>query len=573
MQRQRNVQRSGGTLAACCVLLGSLALIAAIYFSIRFFIPVPYEDQWAVIAEMADHPGRYPLQLLWAQHNEHRLPFAKLLMMADLYWFRGHNVSLYLEVYAFQFLHLAILIWALRRASLWPAWMITAGSGLAGFALFWPSQFQSFINPFGVSVLPAYVFGTGALVALCFALERPAQAARWVGAAVVSALLSECSMANGLALWPLLLVVAVRCRLRPALIGILALVAAVAIPVYLYGYERPGQHANPSESITQPLLLLQYLQIYFGSVWNGLSRSFGKLFATLGMVAAVAAYLRELFRPAPRPFPFTLLSLCIFLLGTGFVTALGRINFPLDQASSSRYQSSALLFWLSLALFAMDWASRRQLQLPLIATAAIVLLTAAILPMFPFSLDAASEVSNRVMSGALPLFVDVKDDPEVRKLFVPPELAFAERSFLKSLPSAMFADPQYQLLGKPLTRAFHPAPLARCFGSFDKARRISDPRFPGWELYGWVWDHERMQPVETMVAVTDGKTITGTGKAGLPRPDVHNVFKEVSDPRVGWRVYIQGGPALPSVQVYGVVDGGKSVCLATPEFPLPATKR
>ncbi len=77
-----------------------------------------------------------------------------------------------------------------------------------------------------------------------------------------------------------------------------------------------------------------------------------------------------------------------------------------------------------------------------------------------------------------------------------------------------------------------------------------------------------MRPVERMIAVTDGRIITGVGISGLPRPDVRNVYKEVSNPNVGWRVYLQGTQNFAAVKIYGVVDGGKTVCLVKPAFPV-----
>jgi hypothetical protein len=37
-----------------------------------------------------------------------------------------------------------------------------------------------------------------------------------------------------------------------------------------------------------------------------------------------------------------------FLLSTAFLTALGRVDFGLEQASASRYQTPAMLFWWTL---------------------------------------------------------------------------------------------------------------------------------------------------------------------------------------------------------------------------------
>lgn len=561
--------RYGGRLAAWALILGCLAIAAALYLSVHCYIAVPFEDQWAVLQEFSSHPGVSVVQTLWSLHNEHRLPFAKLLMLADLYLFHGQNISLYLEIYLVQILHLLIFIFVLHRVARWPPWMALSGSGLAAFGLFWQSQFQSFLNPFGVSVLPAYVFGTAAIFALLFCLLDSEHRPLWFSACLISAFISESSLANGLLIWPLLLILAVRFRVRSILIAVLAMVASVCIAAYLIGYQSPGQHANPLDSLHRPALVLEYLSIYFGSVWADTNLSFGEVCAVFAMGTVFVCYTRELFQKNSSLFSVSLLSLCMFLLGTGILTALGRINFPLAQAASSRYQSSALLFWVCFGLYLMNVAYDRSLNLALLVTGTALLFATLTLFSLPTSIQSAEEMTNRVNTGALPVYADVKDDLEIAKLIVSPNLVFDERPFLRHHDATFYFGDPYRLLGVPLSASFQVAPPDRCFGAFDRNRKIPDPAFPGWELYGWAWDHKNRQPVDRMVAVTDNGTITGIGITGLPRPDVHSVFAEVTNPDVGWRAYIQGAADFQAVQVYGVVDAGRSACLITPAFKLP----
>ena len=572
-KRQQSSARYGVILALWGVILGTIAVLAALYMSVHYYLSVPFEDQWPLIEELGNNHGSYTLPLLWALHNEHRLPFAKLLFMADLYWFQGRNISLYFEIYAMQIVEWIALVWAMRQGALWPRWMVTVGAGLAAFALFWTSQFQSFLNPIGIQVVTAAAFGTICFIAIVFMVEDSRRPLLWFVLSVVSAFISEASLANGLLLWPLLVIAAIRFRLRRHWIAALLAIAAICIAAYLIGYRSPAGHANPAESIRKPALLGQYLLIYFGNVWGSLNPVLGHILAFLGMATVSACYVWELFRPKAKPFAFAMISTCMFLLGTGFITALGRINFPLFQAAASRYQTSSLLFWLCLALYGIDTAYRNRTRYAMLASATALMLATAALPSYPLSLEGAEELRGRITAGALPLFADVKDDSEIVKLIVPPNLVFQERPFLKQHHAAFYADRRYQLLGKAVSTQFQVAPPNRCFGFFDRDRRITDASFPGWELNGWVWDHQAMSPVSLMVAVSHDGIISGVGDSGIARPDVPAAYKEISDAHVGWRLYLQGAAASePDVKVYGVVDGGKTVCLATPAFSLPKLK-
>ncbi len=572
-KRQKDMARYDVILSLWGVILGSMAVISALYVSVHYYISVPFEDQWPLIEELGNNHGSYTLPLLWALHNEHRLPFAKLLLMADLYWFRGQNISVYFEIYAMQIVEWIALVWAMRRSALWPRWLTTVGAGLAAFALFWTSQFQSFLNPIGIQIVPAAAFGAICLIAMMFMVEDSRRVLLWFLVSVVTAFFSEASLANGLLLWPLMAVAAIRFRLRWHWVAALLAVAVICVAAYLIGYRSPAGHANPAESIRQPALWAQYLLIYFGNLWGSLNPVLGRTLAFLGMAAVSACYVWEFFRRQAKPFAFAMISTCMFLLGTGFITALGRINFPLVQAASSRYQTSSLLFWLCLALYGIDTAYRNRKRYAMLASATALMLATAALPSYPLNLQGAEELSGRITAGALPLFADVKDDPEIMKLIVPPNLVFEQREFLKQHHAAFYGDNRYELLGKALTSQFKLAPPNRCFGYFDKERRVSDSHFPGWELEGWVWDHDEARPVSLLVAVSHDGVISGVGESGFIRPDVIAVNKEITDARVGWRVYLQGAAAVqPEVRVYGIVDGGKTACLAAPSFSLPKSK-
>lgn len=563
-QRERDVAGYTQIIQIWSLLLGCAAILSALYVTFHSLIRFPFEDQWSILAELGTLHGWYPLSLLWALHNEHRTPFAKLLETADLYWFHGRNTSLYLEIYALQAINLAAWVWTLRRIAQWPGWLVGTGAGLAAFALFWVSQHQSF-NPLGVGILPATAFGFFAVLFLVLAALNRKHAVYWLLASAASAFVTEGTLASGILLWPLLVILGLRFRVRLWLVALLAVIGALATYAYVSGFHSPAQAAPPLESIRHPAVVTEYLLIYFGNAWASVNETVRKVLAALGVLLAAGCYAREFLRPALRTFSLLMLTLCMFCLGTGVLTALGRINLGLQQATQSRYQSSVLLFWLCLALYALDSAMRHGLRTALLASSGILLLTMTTLTSFSPSLEASEQDAGRMNAGALPIFADVKDDAEIfNNLIVDARLVFQERSMLRAIPAAFYVDPRYLRLGRKLDSTFSVASENRCFGALDVSRRVTDSGFPGWQLSGWAWDHQSMRPVEGITAVTEGAIINGAGVSDMLRPDVRTVHIEVSNPNVGWRMYVRGKADLPAIRVYGIVDDGKTVCLVKP---------
>ncbi|MBV8866713.1 MAG: hypothetical protein JO210_15070, partial [Acidobacteriaceae bacterium] len=91
-------------LSRMALLLGVAVLLCAIALTVRTYMPCPFWDEWAFINSIATGRGLLSWNWLWSQHNEHRLLFTRLLILADLRLFSGKNVSLLVEMYLIQVL-------------------------------------------------------------------------------------------------------------------------------------------------------------------------------------------------------------------------------------------------------------------------------------------------------------------------------------------------------------------------------------------------------------------------------------------------------------------------------------
>ena len=399
-------------LSYAVLLAGIGAGIASAYIVITTYSPLPHWDEWALFDHLAT--GNASLSWLWAQHNEHRILVPKLLFLLDLYFFRGTQAFLLTSIFFIQLLQTALLsfsLWTLGglRGSAW-----RTGTGLIAYCILCPTQQENLIWGFQLQfVLPA-AMATLAVLTLLLYYRKPHA---WLLAlSILAATIATWSLANGMLLWPLLLIGALllqksglgsaglqacvpgrepktlsplrsststakeelsgashrgpegphypsqNCR---AVIPAILLFAAANIALYLYRYHRPGPSAEFPGLLLAADRTLHYVAVYFGSTFVRHSSGWIPLLAgTAGLWVAVAIMIRTLPQRGTSSLLQLELSLLMLLcIATAFLTASGRLHLGLEQATASRYQTFALLFWCSLGLAILCFLQKHLAQL------------------------------------------------------------------------------------------------------------------------------------------------------------------------------------------------------------------
>src|SRR5579864_1219387 len=264
---------SSTVLSAVILSLGLYAAVSTALLVYRTHSPVPYFDQWAFVDSMM-HLGKTPvLSLLWAQHTEHRILVGRITGYADLEWFGGRNISLLIEIYLIQLAIALVFIWMFHRFGPRRWTVAVTAAGLFIYCMLCPVQLGNFIWGFQTT----FVFtGFAAAVAFagvaCHADKIAMDKERWISAPLLlslcAAFLAECGIANGLFVWPILVLLGFFLHFpkRSQLLTVLA--AFIAVGFYLYGYQSPPQHANPLISIQHPLALAKFVITYFASTWD-----------------------------------------------------------------------------------------------------------------------------------------------------------------------------------------------------------------------------------------------------------------------------------------------------------------
>jgi glycosyltransferase involved in cell wall biosynthesis len=317
-------------LFAWTVLLG--ASIAALWFAVRHAPPLPYVDEWFYIPLLA---GRESLSLewLWAQHNEHRIPLAKLI------WFgleRCSGVDARWGVVANVLLLTAssvVLILALRRFRGQSAW---TDAFVPLLFLHW-DHWENLTWPFQIAFTLHHVM-LSILIAVILDLNRSSRSKR---ALPFGLCLVAFSLVGSSAL-PFILLIApwwswmalrARPRIRPWIsVGLPALALLIGA-VQLLSFHRPEGHPSSPGLWTSAMVALEVLA---GSVGFKGTRNWpasGWLTA-VALAAALAMLLRESRRQLPARGLLTALG---GLLVLSFLVGHSRAGFTRFAGFFERY--------------------------------------------------------------------------------------------------------------------------------------------------------------------------------------------------------------------------------------------
>ncbi len=348
--------------AGIVVALGVVATATSIWLVVHAYSPVLFWDQWELIRTLMDSHGHPAFRDFWAQHNEHRIVTGRLFGFADLYLFGGRNVSLFAEIIAFQCCHLALLLFAIRRFGSLPRRVYVTLSGFLLYCLFSPIQMENFVWAFQtVFVLCSLLASACCVGALCHARRaaRPEHSGGFAFLALAAgcAFVAEITEANGLVAWVVLLFLAFALRFSRREKIVLFVVAALAIAVYFVGYKSPSPPGAIAQALRHPGQVFHFIVTYLGRSWDpqlpnaSAWPSVSESLTAIAIVGTIVSSVWCLWKPrAFSPLQIALLGEMLFVLGTAASTALGRMQFGgLQGATAIRYQTPALIFWVSLA--------------------------------------------------------------------------------------------------------------------------------------------------------------------------------------------------------------------------------
>lgn len=515
---------------------------------VRWYSPVPFWDMWdAYLAGyIAYLDGDW--RGLFAQTNEHRIWFSNVLFFLDLRYFQGRSVLL-IPINVVLVLALWLTLTLIARAllkdapRLWPVVALALGplclSWLQEQNLSWGFQSQFFV---------AYLFPLAAFACLGMSAGL-AYSWAWFAASLAFGLASLGTMANGIAVLPLLFAMSLMMpRVSWGRSLVIGVVGALAIAAWFQGYFTVARdHASLAQAA---MFVLTFFGLPVGQMLDSKLASYAAgAFFILATAGFALLWLRS--RQAASPLVLALVTFLAYVGASCAVIALGRAAIQPDAALVSRYATPSLVAWCALAiLFAYVFRRARFVRPITIGVGLLAAIGLWSAQRHVFS-DTGPELVHQRLAGALALKMKVADRRVIGAIYpTDTDEAFnhvryvAEMADAKRLSIMVDRDLGFAVaqIGKPVATGFRP-----CGGSLDQSEAI-DGEANYVRISGWAFDEATGgSPLYAYIGVND--VIEGLAVTGHARPDVVAALGARAI-RSGFMGFLRKGSAGAPARIY-----------------------
>jgi hypothetical protein len=556
--------RAVSLLTALAVLSALWILLTTINMARLSWAPVPLIDDWdRWITYLTDSR----LDWFWRVHVDHRLVLPKVFFELDHFLFQGRGWFLLVCSFCIQGLT-AILLWRFSaRVSRQEANERVMLAAVITALLFSAQQWVNFVWPFQIQFPLVYCAATAALLSLYKAAQkdRPGEDF-WMAAALAAGVVANFSMANGVLLWPVVILAAFWLRLNRRWIGVLAAGAIVCGAAYFYHWHK----STPDHVYPQPERMLRVVAFWFAHLGSPLSPvsmwlldnktamlTSAAIPGALLALAVLAAFVmlwrrRDFFNSAQA----ILVFYCAYLVLSSATMAYARADEDLMEAFTSRYHTPAYILWVCALLAAWPWLQRlsRVVVYAVLCTGVLV----GIVIHQRTTLIGVRGWMPHIMLGEAAIVDNVVDKKSWEYIYHTPHIATDARDYLRNNHLSLFTEEWTHWPGIALDRRFFidRNPDA-CQGRFEEAVMVPAAETPSWQLSGWAWDVKAGRAPRYVILGDDNGQVAGVALTGFPQPPEFAALdpKYLGSP---WNGFVTGEPR--SITAYVVEADDRSLC-------------
>jgi hypothetical protein len=352
-------------LAAFIAVIAFLLFVVGYLFFIHLQgVNVAYRDQWSDVQIIgSSYSGHLTFGQLWAQHNENRIFFPNLVVLALS---RLVHFNIVIEEYISGVVlisSVALVVAAHRRRTPQIQWLFYIPVGLLMLSLV---QYESTLWGFNLS----YYMALGAALVALVLLDSTHPSWPIVVVAVGLGVVASYSSLQGLIVWPAGLILLLLRRRSPSLVVAWIACALVTTGLYFVSFSTTQAGAG-SYALHHPLASVRFFLALLGDVLGVPLHGAGgtsDAVEPLGLVILVASVWAIVSvcrgRIATSGGPLAVALISFGLLFAGLVTA-SRSAVGISAAGGSRYCTFDLVIVVGLYLIAVEELTVRRIGVPL----------------------------------------------------------------------------------------------------------------------------------------------------------------------------------------------------------------
>jgi hypothetical protein len=536
-------------------LLAIVPVFALLWFIHNFGVNVLYYDDWELVPLLQKSmSGTLTLADLFAQHNEHRMPFPFVIMLLVARMTRFNTIAQMYVSWGLLCITAYVMFLSVRKF-LSP--LSRSGVMLVLFPifalLFSFRQFESILWAFTSQIYLMLL-----TVVLSFYLLSISQGLdRRFWFSCVSATVASYSYFNGILAWPAGLVLIFREGRSRRRVCCWLTLAALNYAAFFYGWIKPSYHPPWTFALIHPISGLVYFFTLIGAVLEGYNVSsafgFGILISIIGLLVIVFSYKARILKQNRL-----WLSLILFALLSSLAEMIGRSGFGAWQALSSRYTPITVLGLIGLYLMAspalkIDRKVKRHLLRSFVAFGLITLMLVGLVIPYSEGWQLGQQWALARHRGAYELItLDLQSGQELATYLYPwPDVMKKRAAFLQQNGLGVFAD-QIDTSKLALVNSQTPHSLDTINGVIVSQHKsaivINATRDSTITLTGWAVDALSNSSAFTVFITVDGKTDIPT-MYGLPRPDVSMAYSNPSFRLSGFQAFFSSSAFGPGSHV------------------------
>ncbi len=423
---------------------------------VHYYTPLPVFDYWRVVEDLPRF-ANLDLSDLWRQHNEHRIVFPEVIFALDQVCFEGRQM-LPLVV---SFLCYAAT-WFLLARTFWlqhdlPRPVRIEGVLFTGIIMGWPLSAFVLGTPF---LLQWTLLQLVVVLALVWVSRLNQQSsAGLIAGIILCGAVATFSSANGLLLWPTIIVFATLSRCSRNQILILATAAVICVGLFFFHYQSP--RTVLLDLFKHPVycagFVVSYVSMPFGVLRSPLvGFSFGSIAVSLWIFFFIRIVGR---RMNLSPYGVVAFGYVTFLLLTAFMTAMGRFdisNSGFLGAKAARYVTLPLAGWALLLQTAL-WLYLKE-RWKTFAPTTILILATLVVAFMQVRLGRWLRTNDDFVANqqwaALSIENGLLDSSLIQSIFPEPDFVKRYVPLLRARRESVFADDRTRMLGQTLESQF-----------------------------------------------------------------------------------------------------------------------